>query len=392
MKVATFDASRPILKPVRLFTISRADGTEYDIAECQVPIASSSPDRTWQPIGSTKLSSIRSTIGGQVPSAVLTAAMNSAGPFKPIDVMNGKFRNAKFTAYIADRDLPVPSHYFTGYVGEHDFVNPQVATFNIRGRLALGKGNMMQHYQIMCRTDLGSDLCKIPIKPADVARGTAYALGAAVRKRTLSPQTGTPQDYQNVYFEVTSAGASSLADVAYDPTVGNTTTDGTMVVTARNAWLRWAQVASLTDNGHGIVLTFLPDPRAVTSPAGSWFAGGNIHFVTGYSATEAEPIAAWNQSTFKVTVYRDMTDLVAAGDYVELHRACDFRKATCVEIFNNAKNYRGEDDFLGSDIISAPLSTPTAPSSSPSTVFIGTVTSPVYTVPSSGVLSGVTTL
>lgn len=352
MKTSTFDASAGVLSPCRLLTITRRDGTVYRIAEAQSEVVIS--PNTWLPIGSGKISNVRHTLGGGVPSVSVTFGMSAAGPFKPVDVDAGKFKDAKIQIHLCDRTSPAASLYFTGYIGRTKFGWPQTVTFETRGQMARGKGGMMQHFQTMCRTDLGSVLCKIPIRPSDVVRSTAYALGAAVRKRTLSPVTGTPQDYQNGYFEITTAGTSSSSDVAYDPTVGATTTDGTMVVTARNAWLRYAQIASITDGGHGIVLDRDPDARAVDG----WFNEGHVYFCSGYSDTEAEPIANWDQSDRKVTLYRDMTGLIAVNDWIELHRGCDKRKVTCNTVFANAKNFRGEEDFLGSDVVIASLPTP----------------------------------
>lgn len=362
-KTSVFTTTDTVLRPTRLFKITRRDGTIYYLTESQEPVVIS--PNTWVPFSGT-LANIRHTLGGGVPSTSLTAAMTSDGPFIPADVHNGKFRDARFEIYLAPRTSPVAGHYFTGWIGRTTFGWPQNISFEIRGALARGKGSVMQHFGPMCRTDLGSVLCKIPIRPDDVARGTAYALGDFVRARPIL--STTPDGYGERVFEVTTAGTShATVQPSYDYTIGNTTTDGTVVFTARNAFLRYARISSIVDDGHGLILNRNPDARATTS---AWFAEGYMYFCTGYSATESEPIAAWSLGDLKITLYRPMTGLVAVNDWVELHRGCDFIRATCLNVFANRKNFRGEPHVLGADVASVgtipnPVGTQNVPVSPP---------------------------
>lgn len=353
MKTPSFDATAGVIKPVRLFTVTRRDGIIVRIAEAQTAVTIA--PHTWSPIGRTRLGNIRQTLGGSVPSTTLKAALQSGGPFDPADVNNGKFRDAKLQVYPVDRSAPAISlPYFTGWIGQHTFGFPQTADFEIRGHMARGKGSMMQHFQTMCRTDLGSVLCKIPILPADVARNTVYAVGAFMRVRPAG--STTPDGYGDRFFECTTAGTThATVQPVYDYTIGNPTTDGAAVFTARDAWTRYAQISSITDGGHGIVLNRDPDARGVDG----WFVHGYVRFCSGYSsADEGEEIASWDQSDRKLMVWRKMTNLIAVNDWVELHRGCDKTKATCLGVFANRKNFRGEDDIPGTAIIAAPSLAP----------------------------------
>lgn len=355
MKTETFDVRASVLTPARLIKITRPDGTIYRIAEAQNAIVVG--EGTYLPIGRTMLHNIRQTLGGGVPSTKLVAAMHADGPFVPADVDNGKFKNAKVQIWYTDRLAPLASPYFTGYIGRTTYSWPQAVEFEIRGLLARGKGSMMEHFGPMCRTDLGSIArCKAPIRPPDVARGTAYVAGQFVRARPSG--STTPDGYADRVYECTTAGTThATVQPSYDTTIGNTTTDGTAVFTARNAFLRWGRIAGVTDSGHGLILNRNPDARATTSV---WFAEGHIYFVSGYSNTEAEPIAAWSLGDLKITVYRDMTGLVAVDDWVELHRGCDKTSETCTDVFANKVNFRGEPAIQGADVATgaAPVAQP----------------------------------
>lgn len=356
------------LLPGRVLTITLRDGTTiYRLSETQVPIVIGG--NTYDPMGSLMtLAAIRLTGDGSIPSTQIDAAVIDTGIFTPQAIDLNKFENAIVKLYVVARTTPptwtaaagwhstaasLGNPYFVGNIAKTTKSYPQSYSMEVRGQLAKGKGIVMQHFGSMCRTDLGSILCKVPIYPPgfggtstillSVGRSTHYNLGQALRYNTTGGST--PDAFAEVYFEVTTAGTTSSVQPSMDTTVDNTTTDGTLVVTARNSWTRWGQVTSITDSGHGIVINRDPDPRAVDN----WFNQGLIFFVSGLLNGQAEVIADWDQAGLKLTTFMNMTDKLVVGDYIEFSRGCDLKKATCVDPFNNAKNFRGEDDWLGSD-------------------------------------------
>jgi hypothetical protein len=141
----------------------------------------------------------------------------------------------------------------------------------------------------------------------------------------------TPPAFAERAFEVTTAGTTAGSQPSYNTTIGATTTDGSCVLTARDAWTRYGQVTSIVDDGHGIVIDRDPDARAVDH----WFAEGLIYFRSGYLFGQSEVIATWDQSDRKLTTYMNMGDgRLAAGDWIEFNRGCDLRKVTCDQVFH----------------------------------------------------------
>ena len=354
------------LLPGRVLTMTLRDGTVYRLSETQLPIVIGG--NTFDPMGSLiTLDAIRLTGDGTVPSTQITAAIMSSGIFTQSRIDLNKFEDAEVKIYVVARTIPTwnavsgwrstaasfGTPYFVGNVAKTTKSYPQDYAMEVRGKLAKGKGVVMEHFGPTCRTDLGSNRCKVPIYPPgfggtstvllSVQRSTAYALGQALRYNTTGGST--PAAFAEVYFEVTTAGTTSSVQPAMDTTIGNTTTDGTVVVTARDSWTRWGQVTSITDSGHGIVINRDPDPRAVDN----WFNEGLIFFVSGLLNGQAEVIADWDQAGRKLTTFMNMTGKLVVGDYIEFSRGCDLKKATCVNPFNNAKNFRGENDWLGTD-------------------------------------------
>jgi hypothetical protein len=338
--------------PERLITITRGDGIVYRLAEGQLPITIGG--NTWMPDVVT-IQAIKHTIDGSVPSTAIEAVLKTGGPFDSVDVDRGMFKNALVQIYVVDRGSPaLADAYFTGRIGDTTYGSPQSLTFTVRGATAKAKGNMMEHFQAMCRTDLGSTLCKVPIWPVGgthytmIARSTPYPLGHFVRVNVDGGST--PASFAERVFEVATAGTTASSQPSYNTTIGATTTDGSCVLTARDSFTRYGQVVSITDQGHGIVINRDPDPRAVDG----WFQQGLIYFRSGYLFGQAEVIANWNQAAKKLTTFMNMGNgALVAGDWIEFNRGCDLRKVTCDQVFHNSKNRRSEDDFLGVDLLTA---------------------------------------
>jgi hypothetical protein len=263
-------------------------------------------------------------------------------------------------AQVATFTGPAPfAQIFKGVIGEVKVNRKGLATLEARGLLTLGRGVITERYGPMCRNDLGDDAgeegsggtCMIPILPSDVQRSTAYITKAGatridqayVRARTAS--AGNPSDYANVYYECTTAGATAGTAPSYDPVVGHTTVDGTATFTTRNAWLRYAQVASVIDD-FTFTLTAHPDTRDVDG----WFALGEGIVRSGPRTGFPFHMKAWAHFALKVTTFNIISDMLAPGYWVELSAGCDKRPVTCNGTFSNIANYRGEDFTPGRDL------------------------------------------
>lgn len=229
-----------------------------------------------------------------------------------------------------------------GTIGEVTLTSKGIFTAELRGltqRLAQRTGEL---YSPECRADLGDSRCKVPIQPDVVVRSTAYAVGDYVRVATGGAGT-LQEDYENRIYKCTTAGTTDVSAPTYDTVVGNTTTDGTAVFTAVEAWTRHASVTSVTDNRTFVVS--VADSRAVDD----WFNGGVLVFETGDNAGIAREIKDWDQSSGTVTLYLPMPFDVAAADKARMWPGCTKARALCVSRFANVYNFRGEPDLPGQD-------------------------------------------
>lgn len=333
-----------VLKWVRLCRITRDDGEIFRIAEAQQDVTADS--ETFVPVPGLRIGAIKHMLGSQPSSVEIVSAIYDGGTIELGEVVDGKFDNALVEIYAVDlADIDVPGLMFSGRIGPIQFSSNSEARFDTRGHSVKTRGPFIPTYGPMCRTDLGSVLCKIPIRPTEIARNTAYALGTNLRVNTTGGST--PDKYSDRFFEVTTAGTTTGTQPSYNTTIGATTTDGTAVLTARNAWTRAARVGAIIDQ-FSFTLDRDPDARAVDN----WFNQGAIRMHDGYSATRAFEVARWVQSSKKVTLYLPIaaannSTLFAAGDWLEIWRGCDFTINTCATVFANSKNFRGEPHFAG---------------------------------------------
>jgi hypothetical protein len=224
-----------------------------------------------------------------------------------------------------------------------------IVTISVNGQLNRTRGPLTEHYSLLGREDLGDDRCKVPILPAEIKRSTAYVLKPvtgglqAVNDcygRVATGVAGTVDDYANVYYECTTAGTTASTAPTYDPTVGNTTTDGTAVFTARNAWLRYARGQRTGD--FTIQLTALPDPRATDD---TWYVLGGLYVRSGtLNGFPKMDIRAWDHSTLTLTMFLPIgTNDIPANTQLELHPGCDRTPEMCFSRFNNTVNRRSEN-------------------------------------------------
>ena len=95
------------------------------------------------------------------------------------------------------------------------------------------------------------------------ANSTAYSLGAIIRTTATPPANGTAGDF---LYKVTTAGISAGSTPTYTTTLGGTTTDGTMVVTAiRGPYSFYRKLRTSAE------LTYIPYARAHSSAPESLF-------------------------------------------------------------------------------------------------------------------------
>lgn len=154
----------------------------------------------------------------------------------------------------------------------------------------------------------------------------------------------TLQDlYENRVYEVTTAGTTAGSQPVYDTTIGNTTTDGTAVLTARDAFMRDGYIKDVIDIKNLIVIA--SDARDVDG----WFDQGAIVFESGRNAGKVHEIRSWTQADTQANHFLPTPFEVLPGTKVRIYPGCDKRLATCSTKFLNAVNMRAEPFIPGQD-------------------------------------------
>lgn len=240
-----------------------------------------------------------------------------------------------------------------GTLGEVIVTPNGIFKAELRGLTDRFTQQIVEVYTPDCRADLGDSRCKVPINPSVRASSTAYSVGDFVKVDTRSGIAW--EVYENRIYECTTAGTTESFEIGFDTTVGNTTTDGTAVWTARESWTRNGIVTGVTDRR--IFTVDVDEDRAVDD----WFNQGVLQFDTGTNENQAMEVKDWDQSSKTITLYLEMPFDVQIGALFHIYPGCDKRLATCKTKFaitgstdfanGNVNNFRGEPYVPGQDQI-----------------------------------------
>jgi len=162
---------------------------------------------------------------------------------------------------------------------------------------------------------------------------------------TGSVDTTTQAQYENRVYEVTTAGTTAASQPVYDTIIGNTTTDGTAVLTTLDAFMRNAEISQVTDLRN--IEIVVAEARAVDD----WFNGGGLTFETGLSTGQTAEMKDWAQANSQLLLFLPAEFALQVGQKIRLYAGCDKRLQTCIDKFDNVLNFRGEPFVPGSDVL-----------------------------------------
>lgn len=307
-------------------------------------------DETWTRQAGASVSNIEFSTTGDISNTEVNVKAYAGGLIAPGDVEGGKFTGAVLRIGICNPEHLDQGIFWlpTARVGRVRTDPLGLVTFVRRGLLGLAQGMQEWRYEANCIIKFGSDECRIPVLPPDIGRNQVFTTkllatsiaAFAGRVRTAS-DAGRPTEYENVYYECTTAGTTTGSAPTYDPTVGNTTADGTAVFTARDSWARWAQVDTIIDS-YNFTLTALPDPRANVD---GWFTQGKAVNRTGLNAGKVMPIADWFEAELQVASWVNVIGRIDEGDYIEIARGCALTEVAC-QFYENILNNRAYGKFV----------------------------------------------
>lgn len=308
-------------------------------------------NNTFEPCPGADVTNIQTPSDGTPITCDVVVMAQSGGLFEPGDGISGALDGWPITVEMIDLGDTSAGTYDvipSATIGNVQEDTRGLITLSVNGPLNRLVGPLTEHYALTGREEFGDDRCKIPVLPADIGRSTDFVRADIATGllhvndaygRVRTGVAGTVEDYANVYFECTTAGTTDTVAPTYDPTVGNTTTDGTAVFTARNAWLRYARGQRTGD--FTIQLTALPDPRASDS---TWFVLGGIYVRSGpLDGFPAIPIRSWDPTTLTVTTFLPIgTNDIPSNTQLEIFVGCDLTREMCFSRFNNITNLRAE--------------------------------------------------
>ena len=165
---------------------------------------------------------------------------------------------------------------------------------------------------------------------------------------------------ENRHYEVTTAGTTAGSQPSYDTTIGNTTTDGTAVLTCRDAWMRVAEVETVIDQSNFTVRVSEGRAEPAASGENEWFTGGAIRFETGLTNLDrSHEIKSWEVITEvdsvdmigQIELFRPLVATIYPGQQVRPYAGCDYDIDTCIDRFDDVENFRGEPNVPGTDAL-----------------------------------------
>ncbi len=169
-------------------------------------------------------------------------------------------------------------------------------------------------------------------------------------------------DFDDRIYVVTTAGTSdATVQPAYDTTVGNPTTDGSVILDAEQAWSRCIDVTAVdgTDPRKKFTITeLLPVSGGGTDGRDQFpddsMNGGVVVWETGNNTGKAMEVRdfASGDPNQVLELFLDLPFDVEIGDTGRVYRGCLKRLiADCKDIFDNVDNFRGEPYLPGQDLL-----------------------------------------
>lgn len=346
----------------RLITITSANSPRvlrFTDAQSDVTISTTGGDVTWKSEPGCISSAMSYFNDGTVANSEILLAFNTTGQLLPTDAVYGFFDGAACLVELVDPTQPNAGTMtlLSGYIGNIKQTREGLVSLEARSVLMRARSIVSERFGPMCRADFGDDRCKVAVMPADIQRSTSYTQTNGVRDyntvdgswgRVRIGGGGVPADYQNFVWECTQTGVTDSVDPGYSGPVGTVITDGTAQFTCRDSWARYGQISSLVD-GHDVLLTALPDPRA--SVAG-FYTLGTLILRSGNNSGLSLPISNWDPTTgaLRVGFFLDITEIISGGELIEIIKGCDKTESTCFSVFGNIVNRRAETFCPGRDL------------------------------------------
>lgn len=169
------------------------------------------------------------------------------------------------------------------------------------------------------------------------------------------------EDLDDRVYVVTTAGTTATVQPTFDTVVGNTTTDGSVVFTAEEAFSRSIEVITVSGSKPRKIFTVTELTPNTGGPRGGFaddfINGGAVTWESGLNAgasMEVKDFTADDGATIEqiLELFLNMPFDIQVGDKARVYPGCDKSfLAACRDKFDNVINFRGEPYIPGADLL-----------------------------------------
>jgi len=172
---------------VRLLTIKRPDGAVFRLCDGNRDVIVGADTYTAKP--GFRTSQVTLTNDGNVGTLDLALPNAPAFQFSTGNILAGVWEHSSVSLAIADRSQPTAGvmEIFEGLIGAASYEDDGQGfyTFEVRGRIDLGRAMLVETYGPTCRADLGDARCRWPLL-SNGRTGTVNTIAGRTITATLS--------------------------------------------------------------------------------------------------------------------------------------------------------------------------------------------------------------
>lgn len=344
------------LQVATIWRITRTDGEVFYFTDHDESVSFNG--NTYNAPAGFERSAVANASGFAVDNVDLVGLFTE-GEFEENEVRAGLFDGADIEISLVrwdDPDTHGEIKLRKGKIGEVKTTPQGFFIAEMRGLAQPLQQNTLALFSPHCRADLGDSECKFPIKPDLLERETAYSVGDFVRVETDEYGEGFGV-HENRIYECTTAGTTDEYEPTFDTTIGNTTTDGTAVFTARDSFMRSPVLVDTVTTQRVFVVD-----SALDAFVDDHFKEGVLVWETGLNAGVGYEVKDWTNSTRTLELWEPVRLTVSAGDQFRIYPGCSKRVLEdCRDKFQisgstnfasgNVKNFRGEPYVPGRGLL-----------------------------------------
>lgn len=325
----------PVTTTNNVILVVRQDGVSKAFTDADVPLTYGAV--TYTPAGGFNRSAWRESVGTQDNSLQLTGLIDSA-QISTSDMRAGRYIDAEVYFGVINRKDPaagiVPMGY--GRIGEVRLVGNNLWVAELRSleqALSITTGN---RYGGPCGAELGDARCGVLLDPPAWVSGPVTA-GTEVKASAYDARRYIAQN----------DGDTDVIEPAWDTTLGNSTTDGTVSWLCAEAWTKQLTVSGVTDRR-----TFYDAARAEPD---DWFTHGKVRWLTGANAGITAVVKAYTQSGGQIVTRHPLPFAIAPGDTALVNAGCNHLLrledgsygGDCKVKFDKVVRFRGHPELQG---------------------------------------------